>query len=234
MKIAIVEDEKYWREYAKKVVQQFYGENNQFELDIYVNGISYLKSGQKYDISFIDIEMPSIDGFETIVKAKQFNYKGIFIVLTTHLELSRKGYHVDAFRYIDKANIYEEVYEALKSAEIVLGRNAKVCVNVIGEGKRELTLKNIIYIETEKHYVAIHTKYGDIRCSNSMHEMEKFLCNKWFYRSHNAYIVNLDEVKAIEGSKAIMSNLHKLDIAKRKFFSFRRAYIDRQYECANG
>lgn len=234
MKIAIVEDEMYWREYARKIMCQFYENNKQVELDVYENGDSYLDSRKIYDISFVDIEMPSINGFETILKAKQFNNKGIFIVFTTHLELSRKGYHVDAFRYIDKANIHEEVYEALKSAELVLGRNEKVCVNVIGEGPRVLTLKNIIYIETEKHYIAIHTKYGDIRCSNSMHEMEKILCNKWFYRSHNAYIVNLDEVKSIDGSKAIMSNTHKLDIAKRKFSCFRRTYMDRQYECASG
>lgn len=232
MKIAVVDDEKYWRYNIAKSIGQYY-KHNSVTFDIYESGIDYLNSGKKYDVSFIDIEMPGLDGFATINKAREYNGEGIYIILTSHTEMSRKGYLVNAFRYIDKMKLKEEIVEAIKSAEILLGRNEKIKVNVVGEGQREFVLKNIYYIETEKHCILIHTRYGVKRCSNSMADMERILDNKWFYRCHNSYIVNLDEIKTIKDSIIFMNNGEDIDISKRKIWEFKKVYLKRQYECAN-
>lgn len=233
MRIAIVEDQKYWRDCAEKFVRQYYGDKK-IDIDIYESGKSYLEKGELYDISLVDIEMPVIDGFETITKARKYNPEGIFIILTTHLEMSRKGYHVNAFRYLDKTNLEEELNEALDSAQYLLERYDKIQVNVVGEGKQDIVLKNIIYIETDKHRAIVHTANGVIRCTNSMAEIETALSGKWFYRSHNAYIINLDEIKCLKGTIVVMSDGRDLDVSKRRFLQFKKAYMTRQFQCANG
>ena len=192
MKIAIIEDEDFWREFARRAVLQYY--SDKVEIDVYKDGRSYLRNKEKYDISFVDIEMPVIDGFETIKRARKTNSEGIFIIMTTHIEMSRKGYLVNAFRYIDKAKLLPEINEALKASELVLGRNDKIFINVVGDSKREVILKNIIYMETSKRSVVVHTKIGSYRVSDKLIELETALAGKWFFRSHNTYIVNLDEV----------------------------------------
>lgn len=234
MRISIVDDDKNWRERVKAEIQK-YDKNKEFEIDVFASGESYLNSKNTYDISFIDIEMPGIDGFETITKAKENSDEGIYVILTTHAEMSRRGYLVNAFRYIDKAHL-EELQEAINSAIIVLGRNEKITVNVISDGPRELVLKNIIYIETERHYIVIHTKQGDIKCSNNMTEIENMLQGKWFCRCHNVYIVNLDEIDHFhEKNERIvyLSNGADIDISYRKLSQFKKLYLNRQYECAN-
>ena len=238
MKIAIIEDEDFWREYARRAVLQYYSNEvegclKEVKIDVYKDGRSYLKSKEKYDISFVDIEMPVMDGFETIKRARKTNRDGIFIIMTTHIEMSRKGYLVNAFRYIDKSKLLPEISEALSAAGLVLGRNDKICINVIGDGKREVILKNIIYIETNKRNVGVHTKIGSYRCNDKLIELELALAGKWFFRSHNTYIVNLDEVLDIDNRKAVMSNGHRIDIAYRKTYEFKKVYMNRQFECAN-
>ena len=231
MRIAIVDDEVNWRERVRDEIVR-YDINDEMEIELFVSGDKYLQSEKLYDISFIDIEMPGTDGFDTIVKAKNRNPDGIYAILTTHLEMSRRGYFVNAFRYIDKAHL-EEVQEAIDSAKVVLGRNEKIEVNVIGEGTRKITLKNIIYIETEKHYILIHTCQRTLKCSNRLKDIENMLQDKWFCRCHNAYIVNLDEIVSIEDQIAYLSNGDDIDISHRKLNQFKKLYISRQYECAN-
>jgi len=231
MRVSIVDDDVNWIKRVKAEIIS-YDKNNEIQIDTYASGESYLNSKKSYDISFIDIEMPCMDGFETIIKARELHNDGIYVILTTHTEMSRKGYFVNAVRYIDKAYL-EEMREAIDSATILLGRNAKIEIDVIGDGRREIVLKNIIYIETEKHYILIHTKQGKIRCSNGMGEMEELLQEKWFCRCHNAYIVNLDEIHRIQGRIVYLSNGDNIDVSYRKLSQFRKMYIERQYKCAN-
>lgn len=231
MRISIVDDDVRWIERIKAEILR-YDINNDMLIDVYSSGHSYLDSKKSYDISFIDIEMPSMDGFETITKAREINGEGIYIILTTHTEMSRKGYCVNAFRYLDKACL-EEMQEAIVAATRLLRRNEKIEVNVIGEGKRKIVLKDIICIETEKHYILIHTRLGIVKCSNSMKEIETMLQGKWFCRCHNAYIVNLDEIDHIQETILYLSNGKDIDISHRKMSQFKRAYIKRLYESSN-
>ena len=56
----------------------------------------------------------------------------VYIILTTHTEMSRKGYLVNAFRYIDKSNMSKEIVEAINAAEVLLRRNDNIEINIVG------------------------------------------------------------------------------------------------------
>ena len=131
MKIAIVDDETHWRNIVKAEVEKIYN-SKEICIDIFRDGITYLKSEKQYEVSFIDIEMPDMDGFQVIECAKEANNDGIYIILTTHTEMSRKGYLVNAFRYIDKSNMSKEIVEAINAAEVLLRRNDNIEINIVG------------------------------------------------------------------------------------------------------
>lgn len=232
IKIAIIDDEKYWRDEIEKTLYECY-DRDKIELDIYESGIEYIEKHNIYDITFVDIEMQSLDGFETITAARKFNPEGFFIILTIHTEFSRKGYHVNAFRYIDKVHLKEEMWEALNSVKIILMKNRKINISIISEGVQEFILKDIIYIETDRHCVLIHTKNGVKRCNNSMSEIEGLLTDECFCRCHNSFIVNLDEIKELKNNILLMSNGETVEVSKRKNSVFKKVYIKRQYVLAN-
>ena len=91
MKISIVDDDPKWIERIQNEIMR-YDKNKEMEIDVFVSGEEYLKRKKQYDISFIDIEMTGIDGFETISEARKYNPNGLYVILTTHVEMSRKGY----------------------------------------------------------------------------------------------------------------------------------------------
>ena len=232
MRIAIVDDEQYWSALAKKIISECL-QNDEIEIEIYKSGKHYLESNKKYDISFVDIEMPELDGFKTIESARRYNDDGVYIILTTHTEMSRKGYQVNAFRYIDKTRLEIEIPEAIESANVILGRNKRITINVMGSGEREIVLKNIIYIETEGQHILIHTDNNIIKCLDRLKEIEKLLEPEWFFRCHNSYIVNIDKIIRVDEKMLYMSNGKYIEVSQRKMSCFNKVFLDRQYKCGN-
>ncbi len=232
MKIAVVDDIQLYRDRAKNCIINYF-RNGIINIDFYESGETYLESGIEYDISFIDIEMNGMDGFETIKRARKKYPEGIYMILTTHTEMCDRGYLVNAYRYINKEKMEVLIVEALDSAETLLERNKRIKVNIVGEGIREITLKDISYVEGASHNVIVHMKHGTKRCNTSMREFEKELCDKWFFRCHKSFIVNLDEIERLENLIVYMKDGSDLDVAQRKLWEFKRVYLKRIYDCGN-
>lgn len=231
MKIAVVDDEEKWQKRVREEIARLDFKED-IEIDLFVSGEKYLESGAQYDISFIDIEMPGMNGFDTISKAREKHADGVYIILTSHTEMSRKGYIVNAFRYIDKTKL-EELEEAIKSARILLQRDKNITIKVAEYETCEVTIRNIIYVETERHYILIHLHKGWIKCINTMQEIEDMLPDKWFFRCHNSYIVNLDEIRRVDDCIIYLNGDYNIDVSKRRIRQFKKAYLNRQCECAN-
>jgi len=144
MNIAIVDDDEIWRERIKAELLGY--NHDEMQIDLFASGEKYLCSQKQYDISFVDIEMSGIDGFETITKARNAKGdSGIYVILTTHTEMSRKGYFVNAFRYIDKVHL-EELKEAM---DFIDGRaEVEVSGNVTRENIAKLTDLGVDFISS--------------------------------------------------------------------------------------
>ena len=110
MNIAIVDDESCWRETAQKVINNYTGDKDRIEM--FSSGMEFLKKDKYYDVVIMDVEMPDLNGFETITEYNKSNKNSIVIILTTHLDCARQGFLVNAFRYIDKLNMQNELEEA--------------------------------------------------------------------------------------------------------------------------
>lgn len=233
MKIAIVDDEKYWRDMASKVVTEYY-KKEQVMIQMYICGEEFLQTSTEYDIIFLDVEMEQLDGFQTAIKYKEKYPNCIAILFTMHTELSRKGYMVDAFRYIDKANMSEEILEALSSADKLLQRNYRLEVNVVNLGIIQLIIKDIIFIETEKRNIRIHTKKADYISSDNISQMETNLLSYGFYRCHKSYLVNLDAIASFDHINVYMMDESTAMVSTRKYKELKRKYLEHQFARANG
>lgn len=119
MNIAIIDDEKIWRDKAHRLVEKHYNDI-EMTIDEFGSGGDFLEKKQKYDFVLMDVEMDELNGFETISQYRLFFDDFIAIIFITHMEVSAQGYLVNAFRYVNKAKMEEELEEALTSADIKL------------------------------------------------------------------------------------------------------------------
>lgn len=232
MRIAIVDDEKKWIEQAVKNVKDYYSDIP-IIIDTYNLGNDFLEREEMYDIVLMDIEMPEKDGFETISEYRLINDNCVAIILTTHTELSNKGYLVNAFRYVDKTNMEIELKEALHSAEKILESNNTVDLYALKLGNIKLVIKDILFIETNKRNILVHTNDNEYVCSNSFSDLEEELGKYGFYRSHRSFLVNLDKVKKFDRKWIYFAGDKKAFLGSRKYTEMKNKYVERKISIAS-
>lgn len=223
MNIAIVEDAKEWAEKMRNVIQDTL-KNEKTEIEIYSSGEEFLQAGKEYQIVFMDIYLNGISGFEVTIKYKSQFAKSIVMIVTSYKEYCREGYKVEAFRYIEKDNLEEEMQEGLEHALTKLRRYQTMEINVPEQGKVMLVYKDIIYIETikQERKVIFHTIKQDYTAEEKITELTKRLEEDGFYRSNKSILVNLDWVEkvssdGIEAAKKIcLKNGKKVSLGVKK------------------
>lgn len=223
MKIAIIDDEKNWRDSARSAVQEYVDPRDQIEL--FSSGITFLNRHKEYDVVLMDIDMPKLDGFDTIIRYKTEFSSSTILILTTHLDYARKGYLVDAFRYIDKAKMEEELDEAFEKIREINRKNQFSVVGRNGKKVKTILIKDIYYIETSGRYCAITTADERYECSESVGVLEEKLEEYGFFRCHKSFLVNLNAVKYLDNTFAYFPGNKKAYISVRKYVETKRRYI---------
>ena len=115
MRIAVCDDEEKFRNQARDMVDKLAGSLD-VVVDAYSDGNQLLAAFDKkpYDVLFLDIEMPAIDGI-TLAKKLRERSDSIYIVfLTGHVEYALEGYEVNALRYLTKPVQEEKLREVLR------------------------------------------------------------------------------------------------------------------------
>lgn len=223
MKIAIIDDEKVWRDSACSAVREYVDPRDQIEL--FSSGITFLDRHKEYDVVLMDIDMPKLDGFDTIIRYKTEFASSTILILTTHLDYARKGYLVDAFRYIDKAKMEEELDEAFEKIREINRKNHFSVVGRNGKKIKTILIKDIYYIETAGRFCVITTADEKYECSESVGVLEEKLEEYGFYRCHKSFLVNLNAVKYLDNTFAYFPGNKKAYISVRKYVETKRRYI---------
>ena len=231
MRIAIVDDQEVWRNCVEKLIKKHYSEDIP-KIDYYDCGESFYDK-EEYDVVFMDIEMKQMDGFETAKRYKQNNRDALILFLTTHVELSRRGYMVNAFRYIDKACIVEELEEALNAIDELPNKDRVIAFHVVNMAELHIRVKDILFIETEKRNIIVHTIEQDYISNRGIDEVETELMDCGFFRCHKSYLVNLERVRKIDKVYAYFANGMKAMISTRKYPEMKEKFFEYNSMIAN-
>lgn len=231
MRIAIVDDEELCRRNVKDALEQ-YPWKEQIQIEMFSCGEDFVKNDD-YDVVFMDIEMKKMDGFEAVRQYRENNEESIIIFLTTHTELSRKGYVVNAFRYIDKKELRSEIDEALAAVEDLQSKNHIINFHVLFTGEISLRIKEIFFIETDKRNVIIHTKDKTYISNRKIEELEEELQSWGFFRCHKSYLVNLGNIDSFDKMDVYFKNGDRAMISGRRYPELKEKYMEYKYRYAN-
>ncbi|MBR1773816.1 MAG: response regulator transcription factor [Eubacterium sp.] len=204
MRIAVCDDEEKFRNQARDMVDKLAGSLD-VVVDAYSDGNQLLAAFDKkpYDVLFLDIEMPAMDGI-TLAKKLRERSDSIYIVfLTGHVEYALEGYEVNALRYLTKPVQEEKLREVLR---FVMDQNTSKKQLMIKEDGEELLLNiaDIIYFEAQNQYVMIYTEDGEHLIRYNIGDFEEQLKKDGFFRTHRGYLVSLAKVKKLVKNEVIM------------------------------
>ena len=223
MKIAIVDDEQKWRDLVTEVVRKYTYESD--EIEEFDSGVMFLKKNRKYDIVLMDIEMPEMDGFDTAMHYKIQFPESKIVILTIHLECARKGYLVDAFRYVDKTKMDEELGEAFEKIREIKSEKSYYITGKDGNVTKNILLKDILYIEAKGRGTDINTKDSCYKCDKKICQLEMGLEEFGFYKSHKSFLVNLDAVDYLNKEYVYFYGGKKACISIRRYMETKKKYI---------
>ena len=231
MRIAIVDDQEMWRICVEELIKKHYGENTP-QIDHYDCGESFCDK-EEYDVVFMDIEMKQMDGFETAKRYKQNNCDALILFLTTHVELSRRGYMVNAFRYIDKACIVDELEEALTAIDELPKKDRVIAFRVVNMAEMHIRVKDILFVETDKRNIIVHTIARDYISNKRIEEVEEELKDCGFFRCHKSYLVNLERIRKIDRIYVYFANDTKAMVSTRKYTELKNKFFEYNSMIAN-
>lgn len=231
MRIAVVDDEESWRIIVEALIKSYPWEED-VEIETFNSGEAFYRQ-EGFDVVFMDIEMGKMDGFEAARKYKEKNEEAIIIFLTTHTELSRRGYLVNALRYIDKCQIDEEMEEAFVAITNLRDREHELQFRVVCVGEISLKIKEILYFETVGRNVVIRTSGDDYTTNCQMEELEKELAPWGFFRCHKSYLVNLGNVLDYSKKDVYFKKGKYAMVSARKYSEFKEKYMEYKHKHAN-
>ena len=232
MKIGIVEDEAVWRAKIQTVIEKHCKDRNiSFQINSYDSGKEFMKNADA-DLLFLDIELAGDeDGFGIAGQLMHFENKCKVCFLTSHTELARQGYRVNAFRYIDKRHL-EEVGEAIDFfLETKIQDRVIYCKNTEGICAR-ITLSELLLIETYGRKLSYLMLDGsEYFCEGRISEAAKNLSQFGFCQIQRSYIVNLKYIEKADSREITLCNGLVIAIGradgkefKKEFFQWRMRF----------
>ncbi|MBQ1490859.1 MAG: response regulator transcription factor, partial [Blautia sp.] len=223
MRIAIVDDSPADREQLEECLGRYFADAGEaYELDSYSDASSFLASfSHQYDFVILDIEMPGLGGMEAAKALRRESPCVTIMFLTNMPQYAIDAYAVEAMDYMLKPISYPDFVLKMQKAKRYIARNANApLLFSTPEGARQCMTADLLYVESEKHYLQYHVKDGSsFRVRDKLTSAEKKLSPYHFVRSDESYLVNLSYVTAVEGNTVLLGEL-SLPISRRRRTAF--------------
>lgn len=205
-----------------------------------LEAISFLKN-KTVDCVFLDIEMPTMDGFQFL---DQLHNRDFAVVFTTAYDqyainaikekaldyllkpIDSDDLKITVQKIIDfkkAANIKNSLEESIIAfSKLTFNPNRKIAIPV--DGKLVfLKTEDIIYCESDGNYCTIYLENNEkLFITKKLKEVDELLKSDCFYRVHNSYLINLEKVKVYlkADSYVILSNNKKIPVSRNRKNNF--------------
>lgn len=231
MKIAVCEDEI---EVQKMLAESIQKVCPNAEILCYLSSEALLEADEQIDILFLDIQMPGKNGMETARALRKRGMDTILIFVTAIEEYVFQAFDVGAFHYLVKPFEQEKFAEVLRNAikqkinkkanETEFPKKESPCLMITTDGKHlTVNLKDIVYAEVFNRKIIIHTMDAEIEYYGKMKELEQ-KAGELFYRSHRAYLVNLEYITKYNATTIWLEKGQAL-MAKQNYPEFVKRYL---------
>ncbi len=209
MRIAICDDNKEILIFLKSTLYNLFKQYLvDFEVFGFYSGNELLESYRenKFDVIFLDIDMPKVTGFDVAKTIREEFSKCYIIFISSHSELVYDSFDFQPFDFVRKT-LNESLNQKLSQVVKKIIFHSKQSKIIVFEDeckrKRPIPVKNIIYLESEKHYINYYVigESSPFRLRGTIKECETEFEKYDFIRIHKGYIINLRYVDFIDRSK---------------------------------
>lgn len=241
----IIDDEEFARKNLELLVKEYCTDIEEVILAATGEiGLELLES-ETFDIVFLDVNMPNMNGFTFLEKVKERDFELIFT--TAHSEHALRAIQETPVGFLEKPIDIDALQSVVNKAVLRLNEKkftsisdeqiAQLLENISNkktsskmtiptrDGLAIVDKKDIINLEATDGYTTIHlTGNRKYLSSKNIKVYEEKLDETMFFRIHKSHIINIEhhlkEFHRTGGNVAILSNEIEVPISRRKLPSF--------------
>lgn len=207
--------------------QREYGER--FHVGAFEDGADILAEYRPdWDVLLLDIQMAHVDGMTTARLIREVDSEVIVVFVTSSPHYAVSGYEVGALSYLLKPVGYASFEQEMQRVLVRLRQRDRrdLLFSAVDGRHHRVALDDIVYIESIRHRIQIHTLDADFGVVSTLKAMEAELAPAGFIRCHSGLLVNLRHVTAVEGSDCRMRGGAKLPISRPRKREFLEALTE--------
>lgn len=231
----IVDDEQKACAVLHSLIDEFIDEISNVYCAKSVDEALDLIESKSPDILFLDINMPSKNGFDLLDEL--IDFEGRIVFTTAHEEHAVRAFKYSAFDYLLKpisiADLQQTVGRmTVTKSDLSLKDLASLINSSVNTGARKNALAiqdkggmifikpaEIVYLKGEGNYTIIQCHDRAYTSSKTIRNFEELLDPEIFLRSHKSYMVNLNFIERFcqnDGGELILVNNHRVPVSRRK------------------
>lgn len=231
-KAAVVEDEQDVMEYIINTLSEgFQKKNLSVSFDGFLSGGRFLREFEKhhhYDMIFLDIEMPEIDGIEVCRKIRAISPGCLVVFISNKEELVFQTFEVQPFRFIRKNEFHKMLPSLIDALEAKLRESGRNILRISEPATGDVysfDVSQILYIEAQRKDCCINTSSGKtvIRCQFSF--LEELLTPYRFIKTHRSYLVNSHHIFYIGRNHLVLTNKEEIPISRGKIDEVKKKFL---------
>ena len=232
IKIAILDDDKTALMISTSAVEAFLKEKNvEYKLFSFSNPLNFLASAkeEKFDLSFLDIDMPEMNGLNVANELSGIANNGQIIFLSQREDLVFDCLKFHPFGFIRKSKLIDDFslmmnqyFQTISNVE-----SDETKIEFIDKTKTvSFKIKEIVYIEGDRNYQTVVLKdktKQSIRVP--LGSLEEKLKAHGFIRIHKGYLLNYLYIRSIEGEEIYLTTGASLPMAKKRKDEIMKQYL---------
>lgn len=230
MDVVICDDERYFAEELERKLQTYAAfKDIKLETKTFYTTKTLLSTDlSSCDALFLDIDMPEITGLEAAQIIRRSYPDLILVFITGWIEYAPAGYRVNAFRYLLKKRLSEELPVCLDDIREKLYENAAMITVQTRDRTLEIAIKNILYAEGTSHrsvFLHLVKERGAIECVGKLSDYESRLSDNGFLRLQKSYLANMEHIVKIRNYIATLRDGTELKVSERQYAQVKKQFL---------
>lgn len=222
MKIVIVDDDKKALKRLNNVLIDNYGEVIEAIAE-FNDPMTFIKSEVEFDVLFLDIEMPGINGIELSERESLSTANIVFV--TGRDSLVFQAYNAtNAIGFVRKNNLLDDLKVIMNKLLSVENSTGSIVVKK-DKDVVKLPYKSVVYIENHSNDIIIHTAHGDYNKRYKISDAELELADYGFIRCHAGYIVNLIYIDYIGERDITLTTGESIPVSRKRTKSVKEKFL---------
>ncbi len=233
MRIAICDDIRPMLDFLEREIKSRFTEKGlDSKISTYTNGQDFLieHKNSPFDVVFLDIVMPDMNGFDIAKQIRTINSKTYIIFITTEVGLVIDSLDFQPFHFIPKGStsvIKDRLDHVIDKLMIHLSVNSKIELPLPYGKSKFVDLINILYVMSSANYVEFFLFNEEtVKVRGKLPDMVGRLNPYIFCEIHNRFIVNMKHIRKVDfhDNFVTMDNGEILNISRSFNDNFEKLY----------